>query len=349
METNHSSKSKELKHVQSQLDKLRPQHNSAVAELEKVNSQITALRKNLESIQDSIFAAFCKRLKYDNIRVYEQRQGSFQTEFAQKKLEFTTQLNKLQSALQFEEGRFNGTGTRIETMRKNAARDETLKREQEASRDELKHQIDEVRAAIEMLSEEEQKKQEELEEANEAVNELKKKLAKHVKAVEATAKEITGLESEIERNASGKYSVLRRCKLEEIQIPLAEGSLEKLPLEDTLHAGGDPDAMDLDDEDGDPDSTAIQRVAAQDYGVEVDFDGLEDRFKEDGEEKVEEELQDKISLLNSELEKMAPNMKAIERLEGVKERLQETDEEFEKARKEAKAARDRFQNIKDKR
>jgi chromosome segregation ATPase len=46
---------------------------------------------------------------------------------------------------------------------------------------------------------------------------------------------------------------------------------------------------------------------------------------------------------------MAPNMKAIERLEGVENRLHDTEKDFENSRKEAKKAKDRFQAVKDKR
>ena len=46
---------------------------------------------------------------------------------------------------------------------------------------------------------------------------------------------------------------------------------------------------------------------------------------------------------------MAPNMRAIERLEGVQDRLQTTDKEFEDARKRAKKAKDEFQAMKEKR
>ena len=64
---------------------------------------------------------------------------------------------------------------------------------------------------------------------------------------------------------------------------------------------------------------------------------------------MEEELLEKIRTLSSELDRMAPNMKAIERLEGVENRLQEVEREFENSRKEAKRAKDRFQAVKDKR
>ena len=46
---------------------------------------------------------------------------------------------------------------------------------------------------------------------------------------------------------------------------------------------------------------------------------------------------------------MAPNARAMERLEGVESKLRATEKEFERARREAKRARDDFQDVKDKR
>lgn len=44
---------------------------------------------------------------------------------------------------------------------------------------------------------------------------------------------------------------------------------------------------------------------------------------------------------------MTPNMRAIERLEGVESRLKSTEKDFEDARRKAKRARDQFQKVKD--
>ena len=46
---------------------------------------------------------------------------------------------------------------------------------------------------------------------------------------------------------------------------------------------------------------------------------------------------------------MAPNMRAVERLGVVQDRLKTTDRDFEDARKRAKRAKDDFQTVKEKR
>ena len=66
-------------------------------------------------------------------------------------------------------------------------------------------------------------------------------------------------------------------------------------------------------------------------------------------ETMEAELQERIKALNVELEGMAPNMRAVERLGIVQDRLKTTDKDFEDARKQAKRAKDDFQAVKEKR
>lgn len=64
---------------------------------------------------------------------------------------------------------------------------------------------------------------------------------------------------------------------------------------------------------------------------------------------LDEELQERVKTLNNELDHMAPNMRAIERLEVVQERLKTVDTEYEDARKHAKRAKDEFQQVKEQR
>lgn len=66
-------------------------------------------------------------------------------------------------------------------------------------------------------------------------------------------------------------------------------------------------------------------------------------------DKVDTELQERVKTLSSELESMAPNMRALERLGVVQDRLKITDRDFEDARKRAKRAKDDFQAVKEKR
>lgn len=72
-------------------------------------------------------------------------------------------------------------------------------------------------------------------------------------------------------------------------------------------------------------------------------------LRQDDDEKREEEMQEKITALTNELDKMAPNMRAIEKLEGVESRLKNTERDFDNARRQAKKASDDFQAVKEER
>ena len=143
----------------------------------------------------------------------------------------------------------------------------------------------------------------------------------------------------IERLASDRFAVYRRCKLDEIELPLAGGSasLESVPIK------GIPDQdMDVDG----PEDETQQAARVKDFGVQVDFDELDDDQVDDGAEAMNDQLAGEIAKIEAELEKMSPNLKAIERLGDSETRLNEINNQFEDARETTKHATDAFNKIK---
>ena len=110
---------------------------------------------------------------------------------------------------------------------------------------------------------------------SEKVNQARNELQKRSKEIDSRTKAIASLETEVQRNASGRYALLRRCKLEQIAIPLTEESrkLDSLPVDDNV-LQTDPDAMDVDDEDEEAAGDAVK-----DYGIQVSFEDLEEDLK----------------------------------------------------------------------
>lgn len=66
-------------------------------------------------------------------------------------------------------------------------------------------------------------------------------------------------------------------------------------------------------------------------------------------EKLETEFKQKIDSLVSEIERTAPNLKALDQYEALKEKERAVTEEFEAARKEEKEIADKFKEVKQKR
>ncbi|KAL8910834.1 MAG: hypothetical protein Q9171_003923 [Xanthocarpia ochracea] len=347
LERNQISKQKELAHVQEQLEAARPKYQEKLRELEGSKSQLEELQAAVSEIQDEVFAGFCQRLGYENIRIYEAQQGSLQQETAQKNLEFSTQKSRLQSRIKYEEQQLQETKNRIKRLEDQINQDRALINELEAEQASTQAELDTLGAEIDQLTEQLEKQKAKHTQKAEKVNEHRRELQKRSKTVESTLKVISGLESERQISASGRYGLLKKCKLEDIDLPLTEESksLDQLPIDEVLHA--DPDAMDLDE---DQDSNSIQRSNIQDYGIEIDFEDLDDDLKDVGDEsRTEDELKGRIKALNSELDHMAPNMRAMERVQTAKGRLATTDKDYEDARKRAARAKESFGKVKERR
>ena len=274
LEKNLASKKKEADFGQKTLKEVRPKLKEQSDALEKVQGQIDVCQKEIASVEDEVYQSFCQRLKYDNIRAYEDQQGTLQQEAAQKKLEFTMQKSKLENQLTFETKRLQTTSNRVKSLEEQSRRDAdlivSLEEEKQAMQEELDtlgKQLDKLNAAVEAHKANHQKQAE-------LVSTQRRELQKRTKDTEHVTKTITGLEAEVQRNAASKTTLLRKCKIDQIDIPLAEGSaaLDDLPVDE---AAADQDRMEVDE---DPDTT-MQMEPLQDYGIVVDFEDLDDDLK----------------------------------------------------------------------
>lgn len=276
-ERNQSSKQKELSHVRHELQTARPKYEQKLQAFQELEGTLKEYQDAISEVQDQIFADFCRRLGYNNIRTYEAQQGSLQQEGAQKKLEFSTQRSRLESRISYEQQQLQESKSRIKTLEDRAQQDESMIKELQAEQDSSQNELDTLMVELDQLTEQlEQKKTNHTQKA-EKVAEQCREVQKRGKTAEQTLKAISGLETDRQLNASNRYTLLRRCKLEDINIPL-EGrsrSLDQLPLNDVLQT--DPDAMDV---DGDQDAAAFQPSKVHDYGIEIDYDDLDEDLRE---------------------------------------------------------------------
>lgn len=74
--------------------------------------------------------------------------------------------------------------------------------------------------------------QEALTEAQAGLDKVKKTTAKASKAYDRAMKEIAAFNDSIEKLASERFTIYKRCKLEEIDLPLKKGSLDSVPLDE---------------------------------------------------------------------------------------------------------------------
>ena len=272
---NQTNKHKELDHARHELGVSKPKYEAKLRELQDLESTLKEFQDAVSEVQDEVFADFCRQLDFDNIRTYETQQGSLQQEGAQKKLEFSTQKSRLESRITYEQQQLQETQSRIKVAEDRAAKDQILVNELMTEKESTQYELDSLMVELDELNEQLKHQKLKHNQKAETVAEQRREVQKRSKNVDGTLIAISGLEADRQLNASSRYTLLRRCKLEDISIPLEEESrsLDQLPLDDVLQT--DSDAMDLDD---DPIATTLPEV--RDYGIEIDFDDLDEDLRE---------------------------------------------------------------------
>ena len=275
LDRNIQSKKKELAFQKQQQREWQPKYRDKLQQLENRQAQLKQAQDAVNQVADQVFSAFCQRLGYASIRDYESQQGTAQQEAAEKRLEFTKQRSRLQNQLQFNLTQLDAANQRLKSIEEKAKREQATIAEYEEEKEKLQESIDVLEAELEALNETLSTLQEKLSERAAVVKEARRELDKQNESVKGVMRDVDRLEADIKRTAASRYSLLRKCRVDEIKIPLTKGStpLTSLPMSDV--AQPDPDAMDVDE-----DPTQIQQPEINDYGIEVDFDALDDDLKE---------------------------------------------------------------------
>ncbi|TDZ29704.1 Structural maintenance of chromosomes protein 1 [Colletotrichum spinosum] len=341
LEKNYKSIKKERDHQSRFVDELRPKYEEKTAELEATKRTVKEFSDAIARVEDDVFGNFCKRLGFVDIRAYESEHRDLQREADEERAKFAVQKSKYESQLNWARDMYSNYERRLKKLQESLKASEGELQAYQQEKSDIEDASHEVSDELDALRETLVEYRLALEERNQKVAHAKTEVQKRSKEIDTRQKDINALETVVQKNSAGKFALLRRCKLDQIQIPLQEGSLDSLPSEDNL-LRQDADAMDVDDEDDDE----MMIAALENHGIEVDYTSLDEDLKESDDATLEERLQDKIASIASELEKLNPNMRAIERLESVESRLKNTEKEFEDSRAALKAARDAFNHVK---
>lgn len=210
--------------------------------------------------------------------------------------------------------------------------------------------IEEEMKKVEQFKNDKISKKTECDSVEEKITEIKRELASVQREFSAAQKSLMTIECKLESRKSDRHSVLTHCKMECIDLPLVSGSLHEMtvgpPRSNGLENGL---SQDIDDDDDDGPST--QHTYESDANIKPDFNQLKNSLKNicepDQIKKKESELQQEINQKLDILQKIqAPNLRAIDRLEDVKDRLKETDNEVNNLRIASKKAKLSFEEVK---
>ncbi|KIM24825.1 hypothetical protein M408DRAFT_26772 [Serendipita vermifera MAFF 305830] len=325
---------KELKHIHEELEKLEPELKQARASLERLDKEVGRLQAAVDKADNEVFATFCRKLRIASIREYEDRQLKMAQAESDARLAFDKQVTRLKHQIKFSEEQLGSTQARRDRLDETAKLQSTQLEKLRSDRIAIAAELEKLEAAVAASQESLGELNAALDERSKALEAAKRLAIKASKENDKAQKDIATMNDEIEALGMERAGIYRKCRLEEVVLPLSQGSLSDIPMDENLRQDV---AMDI---DGDT-TQAVREV--EDYGLVIDFSSMDEDDLVNP--RLGEQLDTKIQTLTNEIDHMAPNMKANERLDDVAHKLKDAEAESEQAKKASKAARDRFNDV----
>lgn len=358
---------------------LRVEMEALKKDLVRLEKRQAQLHQQTRDVENEIFGPFSAKVGVANIREYEEKQLSKHQENMKKRKVVTEQRASLQAQLEYETKRdFSGVLQRLQTQETEARRDLTAQEKAESS---LLQKEEEIRSSLRASSDKLTKAKEERGRVNSSVKSLQTKRAAVIDDRDAQSKKLAAEEIQIERARSQLHEVLQKAQVEEVALPTVEVDSEsdqggddelrwqgsqtssKAGSSRSRRGGGQEsdDSMDTDStgagggsKGSKTESThfsqADNRAVLLDRSrvAKVDLSSMRKCKAMSKQQLVDMEasLLKRIAAIGAELENIQPNMHAVERFEGVAEKLKECEHELSDQQEKAKDVSSRFDEVK---
>ncbi|KTG47584.1 hypothetical protein cypCar_00035494, partial [Cyprinus carpio] len=308
--------------LESELANFAPRINDIKRIIQSRERDMKDLKDRMNLVEDEVFVEFCKEIGVRNIREFEEEKVKRQNEIAKKRLEFETQKTRLAIQLDYEKNQLKEDQEKVimweQTVKKDENEIERLKKEEQRN---MKI-IDETMAQLQDLKNQHLAKKSEVNDKNHEMEEIRKKLGGANKELTQLQKEVTAIETKLEQKRSDRHNLLQACKMQDIRLPLRSGTMDDISQEE-----GSSQAEESLSSSQKTSSTVLAKEAL----IEIDYSSLSEDLKDSlSDEEIKAEmstLQQRLNEQQSILQRIsAPNMKAMEKLESVRDKFQETSD-----------------------
>ena len=361
---------KELEQVKQENRHFDPKIKEIEKRMLERSEKIKEVKQSTNKIEDEIYSEFCKKIKVENIRLYEERELAGHQEMVKERMAFEEKRTRLNTQLEFERSR--DTLKSYQKWQKEMKENEKELAKLRAEEESLLQEIRQIEEQIVKKRNETEKYRHSANEIENEIVELKKKLSVQNKEINDARKKINSIEAKLLDKKLERHAILKNAKIEVIELPMLVGTMDDIIDEaNTQQSTQTTQQQQLTtNEHGElvlsapPPSTdaTLNTLSSTDQSVmfekearikinyrqmDTDFLSLENADEIDKKEaKILGRLNELKELLHHY---QAPNMRVDEKLDTVTEMWENTAAEFDKARLVAKKARNAFMKIKQER
>lgn len=347
--------SKELDIIDKDLTQLLPDIAKLDKSIAAKQKEISKLKKQLNEVQSKAFENFSAAVGVTDIAEYEEKRLSVMQEQLKKKEALANEESKILSKLAYTKKR--NLDSSIHKLTDTISEKETMIVDLEKQLKDKEKDMKKDTASIDKLQVELKQMQKDSEEKAKVYKGAKRAAIAIIKDIAELDSNITKKEGIVSKMKSYRSEVLRRCRLEQVDIPILASHVKGTGKRKGGGGGGGNskkakssskkgNADVKEDEDDNIDDEKNED------DVEVDFSSVVNNrdIKSAPEfEKVRQNYTDELAQMQSDIEKLAPNLKAIERYSDIKGKVQEAKSDWETKKKEAKDAAEDFEKKREER
>ncbi|KAJ8675162.1 hypothetical protein QAD02_010948 [Eretmocerus hayati] len=297
--------------------------------------EVEKLKTIRNDIEDEIFQGFCASLGINNIRQYEQGGFKEKQEREERIKEYEVHLDQIHSQIEFEKQR--ETKAPVLKHRK-------LLEELEDKRDILQKEISDLQELVA------QEKSNDifvaLAELENRFNQLTKQLKIDTQELKCIQKNLNewgsnfgAVDAHIANLQTEKHTLLKNCKVNSIDIPLKNGTLEDVLLKLAAESSTGSESS----------SPQSEESQIKEKDIEIDYSKLLEKYKDLGDGDLDNHLKDiceELEQLRKELQGIKFDPKAEERLRAIGLKRRESQNDFNQRIEKCSVIKRDFDNIK---
>jgi structural maintenance of chromosome 1 len=240
----------------------------------------------------------------------------------------------------------------IDRLEKQIKEDEEQLRNNEKELKELNEKIDSLTAELEKMQKTYDEQMKKIQDIETQIKTLRKEADIATRTLNTTSRALLVLETSLEQARLKRHNLYRNSRLEALETEIdAEPTEEE---EDFVLIPLKPDSAPLPpfDQKDPEDPNELRQLLINEDNIKPDFKKLSKEDKKLSPQQREERHNwylDQIQKIASEIGKIEPNLKAMERLQNIEQKLEESNKLLEAARIEHAEAKKRFFEIRDER
>uniref|UniRef100_M4B2S4 SMC hinge domain-containing protein n=1 Tax=Hyaloperonospora arabidopsidis (strain Emoy2) TaxID=559515 RepID=M4B2S4_HYAAE len=332
--------------IQARIDDARKRVADVVdPELQKFNSvvtsrksKITALKERINGAEDEMFAEFSEAVGVESIRVYEETVLNRHHKALEMRRKITEHEAKLRAQIEYLQSQ--DFGQPMLAAKEKAARE--YQRLKHLSEEEARLLKREAALSIEKKELEVQRKSlvAAVDELEKALREIGSKKTTYEERVGKIRRRIVSEETVLERLKDHKTEIFKRASLDQVKLPLVARKQSSRGCED----------VEMEDAEGSSSAGNSELLLGKDAAnQEVDFSALPDAHVvvDDKEfDEINSDYEKRIGLLLADLDRMQPNMRALDKFDVIQNRIGKEEEELDRIKQQSLRTASEFERVK---